>query len=175
MYLHLTTYFLNLPTYFPTYLSRYLAQVRKQVLSKQVFNLNGQVGIQVGRYIIQPTYLNVDLNSIWTNSINMPHGNSLLHHMSQSKPSKHKNKCLELFQNNNKIFLIIKSWYTWKHITCSHCSPKNCILVASDNTCMTSQSMKVYFVDLFFHPKFVVVYDLSNVTIKILVANVACN
>jgi hypothetical protein len=32
---------------------------------------------------------------------------------------KHK-----LFQNNNKIFLIIKSWNTWQHITCSHYSPK---------------------------------------------------
>jgi len=33
-------------------------------------------------------------------------------------------KCLGLFQNNNKIFLIIKSWDTWQHITCSHCSQK---------------------------------------------------
>jgi hypothetical protein len=45
---------------------------------------------------------------------------------------------------------------------------------------MTSQRMKVYFVDFFFHPKFVVIYDyceceLSNMIIKILVANVACN
>ncbi len=44
--------------------------------------------------------------------------------MSRSKPSKHKNKCLRLFQNNNKLFLIIKSWDMWQDITCSHCSPK---------------------------------------------------
>jgi hypothetical protein len=35
-----------------------------------------------------------------------------------------KIKHLRLFQNNNKIFLIIKSWDTWQHIICSHCSPK---------------------------------------------------
>jgi len=35
-----------------------------------------------------------------------------------------KIKCLRLFQNNNKIFQIIKSWDTWRHITCSHCSLK---------------------------------------------------
>ncbi len=31
---------------------------------------------------------------------------------------------LKIFQNNNNIFLIIKSWDMWQHITCSHCSPK---------------------------------------------------
>jgi hypothetical protein len=60
-------------------------------------------------YLVQPTYLNIDLNLIWINSFNMPHGNFLLHHVSQSKPSKHKIKCLILFQNNNKIFLITKN------------------------------------------------------------------
>jgi hypothetical protein len=35
-----------------------------------------------------------------------------------------KIKCLRLFQNNTKIFLIIKNWDTWQHITCSHCSLK---------------------------------------------------
>jgi len=45
---------------------------------------------------------------------------------------------------------------------------------------MISQKMKVYFVDFFFHPKFLsfvidVTYDLFNMTIKILVANVTCN
>jgi uncharacterized secreted protein with C-terminal beta-propeller domain len=56
-----------------------------------------------------------------------------------------KINCLRLFQNNNKIFLIIKNWDTWQHLTCSHCSPKSCILVTSDNTYMTSQRMKAYF------------------------------
>ncbi len=40
---------------------------------------------------------------------------------------KHPNikiKRLKLFQNNNYIFLIIKSWDMWQCITCSHCSPK---------------------------------------------------
>jgi hypothetical protein len=60
-------------------------------------------------YLVQPTYLNNDLNLIWINSFNMPHGNFLLHQVSQSKPSKHKIKCLILFQNNNKIFLITKN------------------------------------------------------------------
>ncbi len=35
-----------------------------------------------------------------------------------------KSKPLRLFQNKNKIFLIIKNWDMWQHITCSHCSPK---------------------------------------------------
>jgi hypothetical protein len=35
-----------------------------------------------------------------------------------------KIKHLRLFQNNNKIFLIIKIWDMWQHITCSHCSSK---------------------------------------------------
>ncbi len=34
-----------------------------------------------------------------------------------------KIKHLGLFQNNKKI-KIIKSWDTWQHINCSHCSPK---------------------------------------------------
>ena len=48
----------------------------------------------------------------------------LLHRLSQSKPSIHKNECFKLFQNNNKLFLIIKSWDTWQHIICSNFSPK---------------------------------------------------
>ncbi len=36
---------------------------------------------------------------------------------------------------------------------------KSCILVTSDNMYMTSQRMKAYFIDFFFHLKFVVVYD----------------
>jgi hypothetical protein len=86
-----------------------------------------------------------------------------------------KIKRLGLFQNNKDIFLIIKSWDTWQHIICSLVHQKSRILVVSDNTYMISQRMKAYFVDFFFHPKFVVVCDLSNATIKILVANVACN
>ncbi len=35
-----------------------------------------------------------------------------------------KIKHFKLFQNNNNIFVIIKSWDTWQHIICSHCSPK---------------------------------------------------
>jgi hypothetical protein len=54
----------------------------------------------------------------------MPCGKFSLHHMSQSKPFKHKTKHLILFQNNNNIFLIIKSWDTWQHIIGSHYSPK---------------------------------------------------
>jgi hypothetical protein len=57
---------------------------------------------------------------------------------------------------------------------------KNCILVASDNTYMASQRMKVYFINFFFHLIFLsfvanVTCDLFNVIIKILIANVACN
>jgi hypothetical protein len=89
----------------------------------------------------------------------MPCGKFLLHHMSQPKPSKHKIKCLRSFQNNNKILLIIKNWDTWQHITCSHYSLKNRILIASDNTYITSQNMKAYFIEFFFHPKFVVICD----------------
>jgi hypothetical protein len=70
-----------------------------------------------------------------------------------------KIKFFILFQINNKIFLIIKSWDMWQRITCFHCSQKNYILVASDNTYITSEKMKIYFVDYFFHPKFVVVCD----------------
>ncbi len=55
----------------------------------------------------------------------MPHGKFLLHHMSQLKLSRHKIKCLRLFQNNNKIFVSLKSWDMWQHITCFHYSPKN--------------------------------------------------
>jgi hypothetical protein len=40
----------------------------------------------------------------------MPRGKFLLHHVSQSKSSKHKIKHFILFQNNKK--LIIKSWDT---------------------------------------------------------------
>jgi hypothetical protein len=36
---------------------------------------------------------------------------------------------------------------------------KSHILVANDNIYMISQRMKAYFVDFFFHPKFVVVCD----------------
>jgi hypothetical protein len=86
-----------------------------------------------------------------------------------------KMKCLRLFQNNNKILLTIKSCATWQHIFVLIIHQKSCILVASDNMYMTSQRMKAYFIDFFFHPKFVVVCDLCNVIIKILVANVACN
>jgi hypothetical protein len=53
-------------------------------------------------------YLNIDLNLIWKQSINMPCGNFLLHHVSTSKPSNIKIKGLKLFQNNNKIFLLLK-------------------------------------------------------------------
>jgi hypothetical protein len=35
-----------------------------------------------------------------------------------------KKKHIRIFQNNNKIILIINSWDIWQHITCSHCSPK---------------------------------------------------
>jgi hypothetical protein len=91
-----------------------------------------------------------------------------------------KIKHFGLFQNNKDIFLIIKSWDTWQHIICSLVHQKSRILVASDNTYMISQRMKAYFVDFFFHPNSLsfatnVVYNLSNVTIKILAANVACN
>jgi hypothetical protein len=41
---------------------------------------------------MQPTDLNINLNLIWKFSINMSRGKFLLHHMSQSKPSKYKNK-----------------------------------------------------------------------------------
>jgi hypothetical protein len=89
-------------------------------------------------------------------------------------PNK-KTKCFRLFQNNNKIFLIIKSWHTWQHIICSHCSPKSHILITSDNMYMTNQMMKVYFIDFFFIQNLLSFAISSNVTIKILVANVACN
>jgi len=46
---------------------------------------------------------------------------------------------------------------------------------------MTKQKMKVYFIDFFFHPIFFfglqlnVICNLFNMTIKILITNVACN
>jgi hypothetical protein len=67
-----------------------------------------------------------------------------------------KTKHFRLFQNNNIIFLIIKSWEMWQHIICSQ---KSRILIANENMYMTSQSMKTYFVDIFFHPKFVLICD----------------
>ncbi len=78
----------------------------------------------MGKYPVQPTYINIDCNLIWKISLNIPHGKFLLHHMSQSKPSNPIIKRLRLFQNNNLKFLIIKNWDTWQHITYSHCSPK---------------------------------------------------
>ncbi len=70
-----------------------------------------------------------------------------------------KIKRLGLFQNNKDIFLIIKSWDTWQHITCSLVHQKSHIVGANNNTYMISQRMKAYFVDFFFHPKFVIVCD----------------
>jgi len=35
-----------------------------------------------------------------------------------------KSERFKIFQNNNKIFLIIRSWDTWQHMTCFHCSLK---------------------------------------------------
>ncbi len=68
-----------------------------------------------------------------------------------------KIKHFELFQNINKIFLSTKSWDTWQYITYSVVHQKSRILVASNNMYMTNQRMKVYFIDFFFHPKFVVI------------------
>jgi hypothetical protein len=74
---------------------------------------------------------------------------------------------------------MIKSWDTWQNITCPHCSPKKLhYLIVSNNTYMANQRMKAYFVDLFFIQNSLsfmtsVTCDLSNVTIKILVTDVA--
>ncbi len=108
---------------------------------------------------MQPTYLNIDLNLIWKISINMSCGKFLLYHVSQSKPSKHKNKCFKLFQNNEKIFLITKSWDLWQYITCSHCSPKKLHLSYKRQYIYDYSKDESVFVDFFFHPKFVVLYD----------------
>jgi hypothetical protein len=35
----------------------------------------------------------------------------------------------------------------------------NCVLVANNNTYSSSQRMKLYFVEFFFHPKFIVFCD----------------
>jgi hypothetical protein len=58
-----------------------------------------------------------------------------------------KIKRFRLFQNIINIFIIIKSWDMWQHVTCSHCLTKSRILIASDNTYMTNQRMKAYFID----------------------------
>jgi len=90
-----------------------------------------------------------------------------------------KTKLLDYFKIIIKIFEISKSWGTWQNTTCSNCSQKKLhYLVPNNNMYMVNQMMKVYFVDLSFHPKFLVTLtsvtcDLSNATIKILVTNVA--
>jgi hypothetical protein len=54
----------------------------------------------------------------------MPHGKFYCTTCHNLNHPNIKIKRLRLFPNNNKIFLIIKSWDMWQHITCSHCSPK---------------------------------------------------
>ncbi len=140
-----------------------------------------QVHRQVGKYLVQPTQLNIDLNLISKNSINMPCGKILLHHVSQFKPSKHKKlNILNYFKIVIKYFQLLEvgTHGNTQFVPIVH--QKSCILVASNNTYRTNQRMKAYFVDFFFHAKFVVVYkqcqrDLSNATIKTFVGNVACN
>ncbi len=62
----------------------------------------------------------------------------------------------------------------------SHCSLKIYILVASNNTYMANQRMRVYFIDFLFIQNSLsfatsVTCNLSNMTTKILVINVAYN
>jgi hypothetical protein len=79
----------------------------------------------MGRYLVWPTHLNIYLNLFWLNSMNMPHGKFLLHRVSQSKTIQSwKLNALHYFKILLKIFLCIKSWDMWQHITRSHCSPK---------------------------------------------------
>jgi hypothetical protein len=47
-------------------------------------------------------------NLYWTTCHDINHPNKKIKH-------------LKLFQNNYKLFLIIKSWDMWQDITCSHC------------------------------------------------------
>jgi len=49
------------------------------------------------------------------------------------------------------------------------------ILIINDNTYTTNETIKVYFVDFFVHPKFIVVYNLFNVTNEIIMMNIICN
>jgi hypothetical protein len=49
------------------------------------------------------------------------------------------------------------------------------ILITNDNTYTTNERIKMYFVDFFVHPKFIVVYNLFNVTNEILVINIGYN
>ncbi len=72
------------------------------------------------------------------------------------KPSKHKNYVLDYFKIIIKISEIIKIWNMWQKSFALIVHPKNHFLVASNNTYMANQQMKVYFV-IFFHPKFLVV------------------
>jgi hypothetical protein len=43
------------------------------------------IGRYLPTYLVWPTYINIDSNFFWTNSIDMAHGKILLHHVSQSK------------------------------------------------------------------------------------------
>jgi len=101
--------------------------------------------------------------------------------MSQSKTIQtQKLNVLDYFK------IIIKNLKNLKFGTCGNKAfapilhPKNHILIPSNNTYMANQRMKVYFVDFFSSKNFLlfamnVTCNLSNLTIKILVANVACN
>jgi hypothetical protein len=45
----------------------------------------GKLGWWVAYDLLQPTFLNIDLNLFGSNSINLPRGKFLLHDVSQSK------------------------------------------------------------------------------------------
>jgi len=69
---------------------------------------------------------------------------------------------------------------TYGNTSHSHCSLKNHIVVASNNTYMANQRMKVYFIDFLFIQNSLlfatnVTCNLSNTITKILVTNVAYN
>jgi hypothetical protein len=66
-------------------------------------------------------------------------------------------KHLRLFQNNNKMFLIIKSWDTWQHITYSHYSQKKSHLSCKRQYVYDKSKDENVFHSFFFHPKCVVV------------------
>jgi hypothetical protein len=76
-------------------------------------------------YLVQLTYLDIDLNLFWTNLIDIPNGKFLLHHVSQSKTIQtQKLNFLNYFKIIIETFDIIKSWDMWQNIICFHCSPK---------------------------------------------------
>jgi hypothetical protein len=89
----------------------------------------------------------------------VPCNKFLLHHVSQLKPSKHKNRCLKLFQNYSKKYLKLLEVGTCNNTSFAPIVHQKNMLIEFDNMYMANQRLKMYFIDFFFHPNFFVIYD----------------